>query len=332
MERRDVIVMGGSAGAHAALRTLLARLPTDLPAKVLVVTHLAPGARSTLAQMLSKDCALPVSAAVDGEPARNGHVYVAVPDRHLIIDDDSILRLTAGPRENRARPAADALFRAAARWCGPRVAGVVLSGSLDDGAAGLAAIAQHGGAALVQDPDEARFPGMPAAALSAVPSAVTAPAAGLARLIAEMAGRPVGDAGQPDPALVWETDMIAEGHTEGAVPSKPIALSCPDCGGGMYEIRTGQAVHYACHVGHSWSPQTFVAATDHSIETALWTAVSAMQEKVTMLRNLAANAERAGDEQACHTYRDESDRVGRDAELIRTTILDNESAADQRPA
>ncbi|MEU4690117.1 chemotaxis protein CheB [Actinoplanes sp. NPDC023714] len=325
MARRDLIVIGGSAGVHTALSNLLSRLPTDLPAAVLVVTHLMPGVRSTLAQMLGKDCAMPVSAATDGERIRPGHVYVAVPDRHLVIADDDRLRLTAGPRENRARPAVDALFRAAARWCGPRVVGVVLSGSLDDGAAGLAAIVEHGGAALVQDPDEARFPGMPQAALAAVPPAVTAPAAGLARLIAEMAGRPVQNGGSSDAALIWETDMIVEGRAGGS-PGKPVALGCPECGGGMYEIRTGKAVHYACHVGHSWSPQSFIAASDNGIEEALWTAVSAMQEKVTMLRSLAANAEEAGEQDAGRAYQEEADRVCRDADLIRTSILGSDPA------
>lgn len=322
MQRRDLIAIGGSAGAHTALRKLLARLPADLPAAVLVVTHLAPEARSALAQILTKDGALPVAAATDGEQAKPGHVYVAVPDRHLLIGADDRLRLTAGPRENRVRPAVDSLFRAAARWCGPRVIGAVLSGSLDDGAAGLAAIAQRGGTALVQDPGEALFPGMPTAALAAVPSAVAAPAADLARLIGELAGQPVDDSAAPDDALIWETDMIANGHAGGDTPGKPIGLGCPECGGGMYEIRTGRAAHYACHVGHSWSPQSFVAAKDNGIEEALWTAVSAMQEKVTILLSLAANAENAGERETGRDYRDRADRVRRDAERIRRHILD----------
>ncbi|WP_229067548.1 chemotaxis protein CheB [Actinoplanes sp. DH11] len=332
MARRDLIVIGGSAGAHAALRKLLARLPADLPAAVLVVTHLPPEAGSTLAQTMSRDCALPIVDASDGVRARPGHVYVAVPDRHLLLDADDTLRLTSGPRENRVRPAVDALFRSAARWSGPRVIGVVLSGSLDDGAAGLASIAERGGAALVQDPQEARFPGMPSAALTAVPSAVTAPAAELARLIGDMVGQPVDDDEAPQDALVWETDLIAGRRPNGRTPGQPVALGCPECSGGMYEIRTGQAVHYACHVGHSFSPQSFVAASENGIEEALWTAVSAMQENVTMLLGLAEDAERAGDQRACKEYRDRADRVRRDADLIRTNILDGAKVADQRPA
>ncbi|GIF14995.1 chemotaxis protein CheB [Actinoplanes teichomyceticus] len=321
MARRDLIVIGGSAGAHAALQKLLARLPVDLPAAVLIVTHLAPGARSALADVLAKQSVLPVAAAADGETARPGRVYVAVPDHHLVLGAGDVLRLSAGPRQNRVRPAVDALFRAAARWGGARVAGVVLSGSLDDGAAGLAAVVQQGGAALVQDPEEARFPGMPRAALAAVPSAVVAPAGQLGKLLTELAGRPVGAGGPPDEDLIWETDMAAEGRTAVGLPQRPVALGCPDCRGGMYEVRTGRAVHYVCHVGHSWSPESFVVASDDGIEQALWTAVSAMQEKVTMLGELAVGAERAGDRDRCEGYRTEADRVRRDAALVQHRML-----------
>ena len=264
--------------------------------------------------MLAKESALPVVAAVDGEPVRLGQVHVAVPDRHLLIGAGGVLRLGVGPRENRVRPAVNPLFRAAARWAGSRVAGVVLSGSLDDGAAGLAAVAQRGGMALVQDPAEARFPGMPRAALAAVPSAVAAPAAELARLLAQCAGEPVEDVGAPDESLVWETDMAADGRTDVKFTRRPVALGCPECRGGMYEVRTGRAVHYVCHVGHSWSPRSFVAASDDAIEAALWTAISVMQEKIAILGELATQAERAGDRDRQRSYRAEAERVGRDAE------------------
>lgn len=321
MARRDLIVVGGSAGAHTALRKMLARLPADLPAAVVVVTHLAPGARSVLADMLARDSTLPVAPATDGAPLRLGHVHVAVPNRHLVIGAGDVLRLTAGPRDNGARPAVDPLFHAAARWAGPRVIGVVLSGSLDDGAAGLATVTARGGAALVQDPGDARFPGMPRAALAAVPSAVVAPTAELAKVITEWVGRPVPDAGPAGEALIWETDMIADGRSDARYPGRPVALGCPECGGGMYESRTGDAVHYVCHAGHAWSPQAFVAARDDGVEEALWTAISAMQEKITMLGEMAAQAERTGNEPGARAYRAEAGRVGRAVEVVREHAL-----------
>jgi two-component system chemotaxis response regulator CheB len=194
----------------------------------------------------------------------------------------------------------------------------VLSGTLDDGAAGLAAIASRGGAALVQDPGDARFPGMPRAAIAAVPSAVVAPAVRLTELLGEWAGERVSVTGEPDEALIWETDMIGEGHTDAHGPGRPVALGCPECGGGMREIRTGRAVHYVCHVGHSWSPQAFVAASDEGIEEALWTAISAMQEKVAMLGEMA---DRAGDEESRREYRAEADRVRHAIDLVRGHLM-----------
>jgi two-component system chemotaxis response regulator CheB len=157
---RDVVVVGASAGGLNALRQMVAYLPADLPASVLVTTHLAPTVPSKVAVTLARAGAMPTVEAADGMPMTAGRIHTAVPDRHLVIDDHDVLRLTRGPRENRVRPAVDALFRSAARWCGPRVIAVVLSGALDDGAAGLAAVVECGGVGLVQDPQDAMFDGM----------------------------------------------------------------------------------------------------------------------------------------------------------------------------
>ncbi|MEU8658417.1 chemotaxis protein CheB [Actinoplanes philippinensis] len=228
--------------------------------------------------------------AADGARLQPGRVHVAVPDRHLLLDEGDVLRLSDGPKQNRVRPAVDALFRSAARWCGPRVIGVVLSGSLDDGSAGLAAIAAEGGTALVQDPAEARFPGMPTAALRVVPHATAATAAGLGETIAETAGKPITAEGRPPDPLIWETDMIAYGTSRVPDRGEPVAMGCPECRGGMYLVRTGLAAHYVCHVGHSYSPQSLLAIRSDNVEEAIWTAVSALQEHMT--RSATAPAQR----------------------------------------
>jgi two-component system chemotaxis response regulator CheB len=215
----------------------------------------------------------------------------------------------------------DALFRSAARWCGARVIGVVLSGSLDDGAAGLAAIAECGGAALVQRPEDARFDGMPTAGLTAVPHALSLPAAQLGRAIADLVGQPVRAAETPlDDNLLWETDMLAEGHSAVEVSGQPLALGCPECSGGMYRIGTGNAVHFACHVGHSFSPQTLVAARDDNVEAALWTAISALQEKAVVLHELARHAAERGDVGEHDHYHDEAGRAAHAGELLRRDL------------
>jgi two-component system chemotaxis response regulator CheB len=319
---RDVVVVGASAGGLKALRQMVAYLPADLPAAVLVTTHLAPAVPSRVAVMLDKAGPLPAVEAADGMPMATGRIYTAAPDRHLVVDDHDVLRLTRGPRENRARPAVDTLFRSAARWCGPRVIGAVLSGSLDDGAAGLAAIADRGGACLVQEPTDAMFDGMPRAALAAVPDAVALSATHVARKITELAGRPVRPLPtEPSAALIWETDMIRDGRSNAENTARFAGLGCPECGGGMRSVTTGNAVHFVCHTGHSYSPESFLAARDDNIESAVWTALSAMQEKVTVLEDLARRAAQAGDEQAHRRHHSAAAHVGRAARVLRKQLL-----------
>src|SRR5438067_709785 len=201
---RDLVVVGASAGGVEALRATVARLPADLPATVLVVLHLSRGAFSALASILRRSGPLPAEVAFDGAPLRYRQIYVAPADHHLLVAAGQA-RLSRGASENGHRPAIDPLFRSAARAYGNRVIGVVLSGTRDDGAAGLLSIVGHGGAALVQDPGEALYGSMPANALELVPAATVATAAELGGLIAERSRddvpwAPVDDEPPPDPA------------------------------------------------------------------------------------------------------------------------------------
>jgi two-component system, chemotaxis family, protein-glutamate methylesterase/glutaminase len=327
---RDLIVVGGSAGGIQALRQVLALLPADLQAGVVVATHLAPHAPSRLAQHLSVAGSLPTVTAIDGQSIRPRMLYTAVPDRHLLVGEHDVLRLTRGPRQNRARPAVDALFRSAARWCGPRVIGIVLSGALDDGAAGLATIVERGGTALVQRPDTARFDGMPRAALRAVPDAEALPPAELARAIVDLAGKPVAPAATaPSEALIWETDMTENARAAFRPPGRPVGLGCPDCGGGMNVVENGGTLHYLCHSGHSYSPATFVATRDEGAEAALWTALSALQEQSMVLQEMAVRADEAGDRDS-HRRHDSAVRsIGDAIEVVRAQLL-NGNAAEHR--
>ena len=162
--QRDVIAVGTSAGGVQALQELVAQLPPELPASVLVVLHLMPHAHSVLADILDRAGPLPATPAREGERLERGHVYVAPPDFHLLLRGDAV-HLSAGPRENGHRPAIDTLFHSVARAYGPRAIGVVLSGTLDDGTDGLRMIKEHGGATVVQDPEDAAYPEMPASAI-----------------------------------------------------------------------------------------------------------------------------------------------------------------------
>ncbi|WP_306213081.1 chemotaxis protein CheB [Actinoplanes sp. RD1] len=286
-------MLGASAGGLEALREVVAGLPGDLPAAVLVVVHTPAGNDSVLAAILDRCGPLAAAPARHDTSLVSGRIHVAVPDRHLLVRDDRML-LSRAPKQNRARPAVDALFRSAARWHGDRTVAVVLSGTLDDGAAGLAAVDAAGGACLVQNPADAMFPGMPAAALAVVPGARSAPAAALAGHIAALVTEPRRAPATPftHPDLVAETDMaenIALTPPEES-PGRPAAISCPDCTGAMNVVQIGAAVHYTCHVGHVWSPQTLLAAQHEKVEQALWTAVSMLEEQAKIHDELARRA------------------------------------------
>src|ERR1041384_7292509 len=164
MATRDIIVIGASAGGVQALSKLVAAFPPDLPAAVFIVLHIPSHAPSFLPDILARDARIPVAHATDREEIREGKVYVAPPDQHLLIEDRHV-KLVHGPKENLHRPSIDALFRSAARWAGPRVIGVVLTGARDDGTVGMRAIKQCGGIAVIQDPEDALYPGMPRSAL-----------------------------------------------------------------------------------------------------------------------------------------------------------------------
>ena len=200
MAYRDIVVIGASAGGVEALRTVVAGLPKDLPAAVLIVLHIPRSFPSALPAILGRSANVPVSAAVDGEALRPGRIYVAPPDRHLLALDQRV-RLSSGASENGHRPAIDPLFRSAACTFGPRTVGVVLSGTRDDGAAGLAAIVAHGGAAVVQDPDDALHPSMPRAALQQVHSEHVLPATKIGARIAQLVRNEANDFSVTDPTL-----------------------------------------------------------------------------------------------------------------------------------
>ncbi|MEU4419895.1 chemotaxis protein CheB [Actinoplanes sp. NPDC024001] len=286
-EARNVVVIGASAGGIEALQRLLSGIAPGLQASVLIVVHTAPSnTRGMLTAVLASHSSLPVATAVDGQQLLPGLVTVAPADRHLIIDEGGKLRLWAGPRINRTRPAVDPLLVSAARHFGPRTTAVILSGTLDDGANGAAAVAAAGGTVLVQDPADAAYSEMPRAALALVNAATTAPATALGRLITEAVPRRVN--GSTPRRRLHEEHRMTEHvlHGSKGVPSR-LVLSCPDCGGGVSAVADGLALRYECHVGHSFAPHAMAAAQADSIEAALWTAAARLQEHAAVQQSIA---------------------------------------------
>ncbi len=290
-EHRDVVAVGASAGGVEALRALVGGLPADYPGAVLVVLHVPRDAPSALPGILDRSGPLPARPAVDGEPLRYGCVYVAPNDHHLLVLDGHI-RLARGPAENGHRPAVDPLFRSVARGYGPRAIGVVLSGSRDDGAAGLATIAARGGTTIVQDPSDALYPWMPRAALQHVAADHVVPAAKVGGLIAEITAmempEPVRDRA-PDARLDAEvamSDLAPITTEEFTVPAA--GYGCPSCGGSLFEMEGRPVPRYRCRVGHAWSPESLMDEQAIAVEGALWMALRALEEKSALTRRMAS--------------------------------------------
>ena len=240
MQNRDVVVIGGSAGALKVLQRLMGDLPRDLRATVFVVIHSAAQTHSALGRVLDRAGPLPVDVARDGLAFDPGRVYVAPPDLHLLLDDGH-MRLRRGPRENLARPAIDPLFRSAAVAYGARAIGVLLSGMLYDGASGLGAIKRCGGIAVVQDPGDALYPDMPRHALQRAEIDYCPRAAELARLLATLVAEPAGHSPDVPEDVRLEARIAAHDGSRRQSqeqPEQPVALSCPECGGAVREIRT----------------------------------------------------------------------------------------------
>jgi two-component system chemotaxis response regulator CheB len=307
---RDIIVIGASSGGLPPLRALVAALPEDLAASLFVVLHVGPY-RSILPEILSRSGPLPVSHPGSFERIRQGHIYVAPPDHHLLVDR-GFLRLSRGPRENRTRPAADPLFRSAARAYGPRVIGVVLSGMLNDGTAGLLDIKKQGGMAIVQDPREAEYESMPRSALLHADIDYAIPVREIAELIVRAAGR------IPAPLVLPAALPIKEPAMSGEYSLKPPELLiCPECGGSLREIDIGTLPYYRCHIGHSFAPADMEAAQFKEMERAQETALRVMVERVALCQRLCQMAEESEDTASAAQWQAAAEQAEARAEQMR---------------
>jgi two-component system, chemotaxis family, protein-glutamate methylesterase/glutaminase len=304
------VVIGASSGGVAALLELAAGLPPEFPAIVGVVLHVG-ALPSILPQLLAARGALPAAHAQHGDPLRAGRIYVAPPDQHMLFTPDGV-RLTHGPRENHARPAIDPLFRTTALHWRQRAIGVVLSGQLDDGTAGLKAIADCGGMTVVQDPADAVEPSMPASALASVAVDHRVRVRAMAPLLLEAVGRSPSAAPIDRPERIVREQAIFERRNvmeHLAVLAEPSALTCPDCGGGLWELKDSRPLRYRCHTGHAFTAASLEAAQADTAEHALWSSVRALQERELLLRRLAVVAEATGDHPQAEAGRRAADRV-----------------------
>ena len=305
MTHRDIVVIGASAGGIQALTTLVAGLPRDFPASLLVVVHIPPYAVSRLPEILSRSGPLPATHAQHGEVLEPGRIYVAPPDRHLLVRAGWI-ELSRGPRENHARPAIDPLFRTAARAYGSRVIGIVLSGALYDGSMGLLAIKTRGGMAIVQDPKEAIVDSMPRRAIERVAAEHILPVADIAAALTDLVRQPVTAQGGSSMVNTIDAEerleaAIAEDFVEQASDGRTeetTIFTCPDCGGVLWQGGEGPVLRFRCHVGHAFAPEVLLSQKSEELETALWSSLRLLKEKATLTQQLAKRTRGSGNGKA----------------------------------
>jgi len=284
----NVVAVGASAGGVEALTHFVAGLPPGLPYAVLVVLHVPAGAPSVLARILDRKGPLPAAPAIDGAPLEPGTIRVAVPNQHLLVYDHRIA-LSAGPTENGHRPAINSLFRSVALSLGQRAVCVLLSGVLDDGTLGCAAIRSRGGTTIAQSPGDALFPAMPLNAIQAGVVDHQVAAAEVGGLLKQLADRVLEERQMKPDARIEPENRIAmarqfstEFDTEAL--GAPSGCTCPDCNGSLIGVSEG---NYRCHVGHAWTANALLRARDHEIEGAMWVAMRSLQEKAKLSRRLA---------------------------------------------
>jgi two-component system, chemotaxis family, protein-glutamate methylesterase/glutaminase len=285
---RGVVAIGASAGGVEALSNLAASLSPDVPYAYLMVLHLPAGAPSMLAHIVDRSGPLPAVTAEQGATLRPGHIYVGSPDRHLLVADHRVV-LSQGPTENGHRPAINALFRSVALACGPRAIGVLLSGVLDDGVQGLAAIRSRGGITIGQSPEDALFPALPTNARDAGVLDRQAAAADIGAVLKELSQRELEELNiEPDAAMDFENRIAMTSRFSTDFDTQelgaPSGYTCPDCNGSLVSIAEG---NFRCRVGHAWTPDALLAARDDEVSGALWVALRSLQEKAKLARQVA---------------------------------------------
>jgi two-component system, chemotaxis family, protein-glutamate methylesterase/glutaminase len=301
MSGHDIIVIGASAGGVEALVKVVRGLPADLPAAVFVVLHIPAQSPSLLPAILSRAGRLPAVHPTDDTKIEHGCIYIARPDHHMLIEQDHIC-VVRGPKENRHRPAVDPTLRSAALTYGPRVIGVILTGALDDGTAGLLAVKRRGGIAVVQDPKDALYPSMPQNAIEYVDVDHIVPLSQIASLLKRLVDEKIAaEAGYPVPqdmnnevsAAAMDRNASNE-HDHIGIPS---VYSCPECGGVLWEIQDHSLLRFRCRVGHAFTSETMQAQQDEALEEALWTALKTLEESASLTQRMLQQAYQRGHEQ-----------------------------------
>jgi len=336
MANRDLVVIGGSAGGIEALQQVLGALREELDAAILIVLHTSNHAGSLLPQIMQRASKLPAIHPKDWTQIEKGTIYVAPPDCHMIVEGE-FLRVIQGPRENLHRPAIDPLFRSAASCHGRRVIGIILTGSLDDGTAGLMLVRARGGAAIVQDPKDALFSSMPQSALEQVPDALVLPLQKIPEMVVRLTREEIPDETVSDrprdtkpikETKIAELDM-SEIENEDR-PGHPSAFACPDCGGVLWEIEDNGFLRFRCRVGHAFTARHLGAEQRHAVETALWSALRALEESASLYRRMAERSMNAFHDRTAQKFEERAENTSTNARVLREFLLRVNAGEEER--
>jgi two-component system chemotaxis response regulator CheB len=332
MKPQRVIVMGASAGGFDPLKVILAALPADLAAAILIVVHTAPESPGHLPRVFGRHCTLPVGNAMDGEPLRSGQVYVAPPDRHMLIEDGCV-RITRGPKENFSRPAIDPLFRSAAQDFGRRTIGVVLSGCLDDGTAGAWAIKKRGGVTIAQDPAEATFPSMPRSACAHVEMDYCLPAREIAAVLTSLTAGP--QRVTQELAVTHDLEVetaIAKGGSAlslGVMELGPMTpYTCPECHGVLVALKEGGTPRFrCCQTGHAYSLNSLLFEVTSHVENSLWNTTRAIEEGIMLMQHASRHLLEKGDRSGAELFATKAKSTEARAQLLRAALNEHEAVS-----
>jgi len=326
----DIVVVGASAGGVEALVEFVRGLPSSISAAIFMVLHIPAQSTSMMPTILSRYSALPATHPTDGTHIEHGHIYIAPPDHHMMLEQGHI-RIVHGPKENRHRPAIDPLFRSAASVYGPRVIGVVLTGSLDDGTAGLLAVKRQGGIAVVQDPADAVYPSMPQSALEHVKVDYVLPLAAIAHKVVHLVTteanttmeQPISEDMQNELSLV---KMELSRQKDGIHVGTPSQYSCPECGGVLWEIQDDKLLRYRCRVGHAYSVESMMAEQSESIEEAMWAALKTLEEQASISHTMAEQARKNGRLVIAKRFEERQRQAEKRVELLVAALKKSEAA------
>ena len=327
-----VVVIGTSAGGLSALKKLISQLNKDFPLPILVVRHISPDATGNVVlNELNKLNTVKCQHAESGNNLKPGYLYLAPSDHHLLIGEDLKMLVTKGAHENRSRPAIDPLFRSAAVSFGTGVIGILLTGYLDDGTAGMKAIKRCGGTCIVQDPEEAEYPAMPKNAVNNVKVDYIIPIPEMGPLLYQLIPRKLRKS-VPVPSDVSTEAKIAERVLSDLASvnnvGDQVPFNCPGCGGVLWKVEKDSNSRFRCHTGHAYTEASLLAEQTKKIEETMWTALRMFEERKNLLTDMARGKKGVGSQSALERAKMSQVHIDRIRAILKTA---NSESGDDMP-